>query len=996
MAWLQDKAGWVVAALLFLLVIFRDLAKRWITEAVEGVRKAAFRRMAGSRLLRSRALAHYRSGALARYEKAHVPFLDAALPMSDIYVPLTAVPPGNDRCEQDAASSIATARRAVATGAPGAGKSMLLRHMMLVWATSPSPGARTPARAGKSRLLRRMMLAWATRPSPDARTPALCELHRHNGNDLTIEAHLARQFHDNGFPKAERFIERSLQAGQMTVLLDGFDEVSTSDRPRVAEMIKDFGGRYPRASIVVTCRTAVYERQLWPEFTQRFAVSEFDERMIRRFLHHWPGMDAPGPVEQLMEALRDTPRVMQLARNPLLLTMIAYLYAEGDQHRQLPHSRAEFYQEATDYLLRKLKDSRNRFDARVKKAVLQRLALACMEAPPGAADRMTLPYRSVMDIVAQTLPELREAATDAKAILAEIVERSGLLLAVDGGERYQFAHLTLQEFLVACGLKGTPQALIDRYRSDPTRWRECAKLWCGVTEDDCTEIIKVVYGIEPALGLECLADARRLDDGLADQIVSETMSRLDSPEVVDAFGVVAADPRPRGSAVYAQLVTLARSGSTGAVEALAATNTVKACTVIAEMAADRSEARDALVRMGDLAVDALSAAARKGKAWAVDGLAKLATPAAMEGLIEMLGSPEAVRSAWHLASLMRDGDALDTMRSAPVPAGGGGRTWYWEPFRSPNDGGLAVIVSRIGGLLSQPKAEDHLPEGLGPLDPRIGIPLWIEVPDREPLDEIDASPEVNEALAALRAKEVEKLTYDTYLKLTARTAAGLEHLDVALGRRFLPDGRAARLLDQLDPAIALPLLRILSSSAVTKQRWLEARRQADDRYSFDGSWHHRLAFGGFVAVLLVAMAWSAGAVSGWFSSWGPAWLGWATLGITAIALFMLVRPLEAHDDSESLFFASIGLLVLAFEIRDDPLDSELWAVAAAGTALPLSVFVTLMNHQLHVGWWVAAASILVPAAIVGLIVALGLRKDRLSHNPLRDLVAQVAQGAGAQ
>ena len=58
----------------------------------------------------------------------------------------------------------------------------------------------------------------------------------------------------------------------------------------------------------------------------------------------------PGLTERLLRILTDCPQLRVLARNPLLLTIIAFLHI--DKELSLPHSRAEFYRQATVELLR--------------------------------------------------------------------------------------------------------------------------------------------------------------------------------------------------------------------------------------------------------------------------------------------------------------------------------------------------------------------------------------------------------------------------------------------------------------------------------------------------------------------------------------------------------------------------------------------------------------------------------------------------------------------
>ena len=68
-----------------------------------------------------------------------MPFMDEKLQMRDVYVPLTAMAADGTAGAQDVARPLDDQLRTVVTGGPGAGKSMLLRHAMLTWATSGVP-----------------------------------------------------------------------------------------------------------------------------------------------------------------------------------------------------------------------------------------------------------------------------------------------------------------------------------------------------------------------------------------------------------------------------------------------------------------------------------------------------------------------------------------------------------------------------------------------------------------------------------------------------------------------------------------------------------------------------------------------------------------------------------------------------------------------------------------------------------------------------------------
>src|SRR5262249_29863585 len=163
----------------------------------------------------------------------------------------------------------------------------------------------------------------------------------------------------------------------------------------------------------------------------------FNDQQIREFLRPWQaGMSEGKTADELVRALCDRPHIMELARNPLMLTIIAYLYTDIKEFR-LPHSRAEFYKQATDVLLLHWHQSQNQYHAPEKRAILQALAIANQEGTIGnTADRRTMPFRDVLAAVEGIVEKLNREKKDVSPLLREIVERSGLLLEIDGGQAY--------------------------------------------------------------------------------------------------------------------------------------------------------------------------------------------------------------------------------------------------------------------------------------------------------------------------------------------------------------------------------------------------------------------------------------------------------------------------------------------------------------------------------------------------------------------------------
>jgi len=517
---------------------------------------------------------------------------------------------------------------------------------------------------------------------PDDPVVILLELNRlgdalrGNPNPLEIiEQELVLALRRNDFPNASEFVKQRLanqsnQKGTIMLLLDGLDEVSSSDRPQVGKHLTDFLDTYEACRAVITCRTQVYRGEFSGIVQQTLNIEELSDQKIRQFLQPWEKEMPPDKsVDELLLQLRDRPEIKKLAQNPLLLTIIAFLYT--DTPFVLTHSRAEFYDKSTNVLLETLDQARqrpNQYKAFTKRLLLQHLALYAQDsAKQRGADFRSLDY--LKDVLPQTkkvLPSLNlDAEKDAEPILDEIVDRSGLLVKIDGGAQYQFTQLTLQEFFAAEQLLEDPQGLIDRFVANPCAWREVLKMWCG-RGNDSTEVIRQVYTIRPLTAFEILADAQRIDPSLAKNIIENFKTRLGDPNqppgMEAAFGLVASDTRrgSRGREVFQYLVDTLNSAQTSSMQKLAAmdalsrTNLIKAADELSKHYQDSAEIRQIMVRMGDLVVPLLRENARAGRLFALDDLIQIGTPDAVEALNQLTRhyEPEISEKATRLIKIL--------------------------------------------------------------------------------------------------------------------------------------------------------------------------------------------------------------------------------------------------------------------------------------------------------------------------------------------------------
>ncbi|MDB6025176.1 MAG: putative NTPase family protein, partial [Verrucomicrobiales bacterium] len=706
----RQKLGWICTIFLALFVIFQEFIKEAIKSAFKPFMDAIYSRCAGLRGIRRYSLSKYRSALVKRHSKVFIPFRPhRPLDMVGVFVPLKVIGPSFE-AELDATQVVSRFRRLMIKGTPGSGKSMLLKDIALCYAL------------GKLNDLEDKPIA------------VLLELHRLNDGVTSIETHLSHELERKGFPRAESFVKRSLEAGNLLLLLDGFDEINAKDRLNATRTIRDFLEKNDRCRAIMTCRTQVYKNEFSDVMDQTFELSEFNDAQIRRFLISWKSeMPLNKSVEQLVQTLRDRPQIMALARNPLMLTIIAYLYTDTDF--LLPQSRAEFYRKSTEILLDQWHQDRNKFEARHKRSVLQHLALFAQNtAVEKSGDRKTIDAHKAFEAVKQLLPSLNlNPENDSHPIVQEIVERSGLLLNIDGGERFQFAHLTMQEYFAADALLDKPELIIEGFLRDADAWREVIKLWCGISPSS-TEMIQQILKHEPITALEALADSVKVEPSLAEEIILIFQPQIrtikDGETLYRAVSAVAADTRPRGTLMFEFLVRELNSGDPrarqSAATCLSLTNMPHAAIALDGCYSERTVRRQ-LIRMGDLAVPLLSARARGGAQEAVDYLVSIGTPDAISSLIDLLwnnNSTVPAFAAWRLAALLRSPNVEEIIRQhnfRTPPQAGRREDWIWMPFNEPEGSSLPIIAGRIAWLInSGPVEKVAQPEAL---DPRLAIPI---------------------------------------------------------------------------------------------------------------------------------------------------------------------------------------------------------------------------------------------------------------------------------
>lgn len=942
--------------------------------------RALFHRRGAVRRGGSRQLRRYRRRAESWHGKHPLGFDTANIDIRRIYVPLQSAA-GTERT--DMRETLSSASRIVVLGEPGAGKSLLLKTEILRWVERED----------------------------EEQIPVIVNLHQCNASDRSLRDLIVAEFTQAKVPGSSSLVGRLLDTGRLRVFFDGLDEVGREDRERVEQQLREFARTHAGCPMIVTCRTAVYDGQLNPEFDHVARIAEFDDASMRRFLRNWNKAEAELNVERVISSLRSNRELMRIARRPLLLTIIAYLQS-GDRAEAfgpLPSSRAGFYKEAVAHLLdrdRQLGRTRAiaRYHANRKLLTLQRIALAMHDAPPGRDDRLAISGERLEAVIRELLPGFDMQTEHLLPLRDEIVERSQLLRPLDAlRSQYGFAHLTLQEFLTAQALHDSPSRLLVLYQNDPGAWREVVKLWCAVASVDCTPVVASIFGSSSLdgkiLALESLADATSVKAEIAEEIIGYFMSRLDvaGPEsvaVINALGALAANNTPRGNETLQLLHGIAweppSERQAAALRALAASDRQEAAIHLGEIELDRSRragARAALRSMGEIAIPQLAHAARaRAELWAVDALARIGTPAAATELASLLWPTSAVsrRAAWLLAWLMRIPDVEEALRECEIPQivnERGSYSWLWSPGEPSRE--LRLIAGRIGFLLDNghldgnatdpPKPDE--PIEVREIDRRIGIPLATLGIERYRYNQPSLPPHLKHGRVPPTSHQIHQWVRS--LNAQERRA---EFAEVFGKHRLLPP--LYRHLPSLLPAEIenLILARLIehkeNNAPLTKSEWQEACTpppRSPVLLKNAMQWIFRFS----VAVLAFAAGTRAlTTMSGYQLSWVPkaqspwsalspvaSWMC-ATLSVAVIVLYLANRRMTHYSESWEILYA-MGLF--------------LWA--------PCFLFLSIELLAAWTSAWIAWGGIMAILLLKGLASLHIGRRERNLANPFRRMLS---------
>lgn len=320
--------------------------------------------------------------------------------------------------------------QAVITGAPGCGKTTLIRYLALKTITD------------NNRFPVLLELKSVTERSFKAAAEDLVELLF--AQVLSDQMQLEEQSEHERFRLF--FIDR-LRKGEVAIFLDGLDEVrGETFFPSLCKSVNLFmRSLYRSNQVFITTRPYALETRF--EGLLEMEIAPLNVRQIQAFLDHYYA-NYPS-VRQLPQHLRRHPELNDLARVPFLLGVIAELYRHQGQ---LVGARLELYRQIVKRLVVKLDKEKlvSRFlvsdeAGLLKRELLKHLAYERLFIDPADKDIERLVFTD--DDIMEKAVRLCRPEIIPSNLVSDVIATP--LLREVGARTYAFSHLTIQEYLAA-------------------------------------------------------------------------------------------------------------------------------------------------------------------------------------------------------------------------------------------------------------------------------------------------------------------------------------------------------------------------------------------------------------------------------------------------------------------------------------------------------------------------------------------------------------------
>ena len=332
--------------------------------------------------------------------------------------------------------------RALIVGAPGSGKTTLLKHFACD-------------------------IAQRTDSIALGLLPVLVPVISLTEGDssLTFYERLSRFVASRSDPRFEGVVHDAVVKSKAIIFLDGLDEITNSDYvDRVLSELTVFCQQFPSTRVVLTTRPSG-QRQI-PGF-RNYEIQPFTQEQIFRFVELWSAalgedLQVSSKSGDLFHSLVQHQAILDLAQNPMFLTLLAFLHRQGFP---LLTRRVEIYEAIVKTMVESWDRARSLSHAFARQFrqpeveyILSQLALAMTQR-----GQRTITTAEILSLIGDD-PNGSELS-GAWEMFEAVSDRTGLLFEVAEG-RYSFMHAAFQEFFTAKAIASMKDNELIRFMVD--------------------------------------------------------------------------------------------------------------------------------------------------------------------------------------------------------------------------------------------------------------------------------------------------------------------------------------------------------------------------------------------------------------------------------------------------------------------------------------------------------------------------------------------------
>ncbi|WGV27439.1 NACHT domain-containing protein [Halotia branconii] len=273
-------------------------------------------------------------------------------------------------------------------------------------------------------------------------------------NEFNLLKFISQEFLSCGID--EESTTTILAQGKALVLLDGLDEVPSSQADKVTRELRRFTQYYYKNQFVMSCRIAAQQYK-FPGFTE-VEVADFNYEQVEVFVKNWffavahksrEDGEATGNLFIHQLNLSENQQIRELAVTPLFLHLICLVFQEK---AGFPFNQTKLYEQILNILLTRWDEVKgikrvqayHNLTIAAKKQLLYHIAAITFEQ-----GNLFFEQEKIQHIIADYLGNFGNNNTDlSEVLLKEIEVQHGFLVERARGV-YSFSHLTLHEYFTA-------------------------------------------------------------------------------------------------------------------------------------------------------------------------------------------------------------------------------------------------------------------------------------------------------------------------------------------------------------------------------------------------------------------------------------------------------------------------------------------------------------------------------------------------------------------